>query len=449
MTELHVLSNTPVELETVGGRTIELQTTTPPVDGVISVNGKQGVVVLTASDIQGAGAVPSSVRQAIYTLLNNAAYATTGLTDEIAVVESWAEEVTSLTLNKSTLSLSSNTPQTVTATVVPSGSTVTWSSSDTDVATVVAGVVTGVGNGECVITATAGDLSATCAVTVSGFATLESISAVYTQSGTVYDTDSLDSLKADLVVTATYSDTSTTTVPSTDYTLSGTLAVGTSTITVVYHGQTDTFSVTVTESVVPSIYRQVPYVASIGSNNPLVNTGVTPTSSGAIYVEIGLMFTAVSGSAIYMIGGNSGGGAGGAIGFGIGTNADGTVIQCFNGIVASVSPNNGESIVGQYYEATATFTSTSASISVGALSDTKTGSGRSHTQPTCLFGIKRKDSSTVEYASKGRIYYARVTNGGDLILDLIPCVRISDNAAGFYDVVNENFITATGLTAGE
>lgn len=75
-----------------------------------------------------------------------------------------------------------------------------------------------------------------------------SISAVYTQSGDVYDTDTLDDLKADLVVTATLKDSTTETVPDTDYTLSGTLAVGTSTITVSYGGKTTTFNVTVTEA---------------------------------------------------------------------------------------------------------------------------------------------------------------------------------------------------------
>ena len=75
-------------------------------------------------------------------------------------------------------------------------------------------------------------------------ADLVSISAVYTQSGTVYNTDSLDSLRADLVVTATYSNGDVQTV--TDYVLSGTLAEGTSTITVSYGGKTATFEVTVT-----------------------------------------------------------------------------------------------------------------------------------------------------------------------------------------------------------
>lgn len=76
-------------------------------------------------------------------------------------------------------------------------------------------------------------------------ANLQSISAVYTQSGTVYDTDSLDVLKEDLVVTAHYDDGSTETV--TDYTLSGIFTVGASTVTVVYGGKTASFSVTVTE----------------------------------------------------------------------------------------------------------------------------------------------------------------------------------------------------------
>lgn len=73
---------------------------------------------------------------------------------------------------------------------------------------------------------------------------LVSISAVYTQSGTVYNTDNLDSLKSDLVVTAHMSDSTTQTV--TNYALSGTLAVGTSTITITYGGKTTTFNVTVT-----------------------------------------------------------------------------------------------------------------------------------------------------------------------------------------------------------
>lgn len=87
-------------------------------------------------------------------------------------------------------------------------------------------------------------------------ATLVSISAVYTQSGTVYDTDTLDSLRDDLVVTAHYDDSSSEVV--TTYTLSGTLAEGTSTITVTYGGKTTSFNVTVTERLtsISAVYTQ-------------------------------------------------------------------------------------------------------------------------------------------------------------------------------------------------
>ena len=75
----------------------------------------------------------------------------------------------------------------------------------------------------------------------------ESISAVFTQGDAViWDTSSLDDLKQYLVVTATYGDSSTAQVF--DYTLSGTLTAGTSTITVSYMEKTATFSVTVTHN---------------------------------------------------------------------------------------------------------------------------------------------------------------------------------------------------------
>ena len=146
--------------------------------------------------------------------------------------------------------------QQLTATLTPAESTdtVSWSSSNTSVATVSdTGLVTGVALGSATITATAGNVSATCSVLISAV-TVTSISAVYTQSETVYDTDSLDSLKSDLVVTATWSDSSTSTVASSDYSLSGTLTVGTSTITVSYGGETTTFTVTVTQHTINAWY---------------------------------------------------------------------------------------------------------------------------------------------------------------------------------------------------
>lgn len=96
-------------------------------------------------------------------------------------------------------------------------------------------------------------------------ATLVSISAVYTQGGTVYASTPLDDLKTDLVVTALWDDSTTTTV--TDYTLSGTLAVGTSTVTVSYSGKTTTFTVIVSEYVPQSYSLSEP--TQTGDQNAL------------------------------------------------------------------------------------------------------------------------------------------------------------------------------------
>ena len=85
------------------------------------------------------------------------------------------------------------------------------------------------------------------AVATQRVATLSSINAVFVQgSAVIYSDYSLDSLKQYLTVTATWSDSSTSVLADNEYTLSGTLTTGTSTITVSYDGKTDTFTVIVT-----------------------------------------------------------------------------------------------------------------------------------------------------------------------------------------------------------
>lgn len=126
-------------------------------------------------------------------------------------------------------------------------------------------------------------------------ANLVSISCVYTQSGTVYDTDTLDSLKSDLVVTAHYDNNTTQTVTS--YTLSGTLTEGTSTITVSYGGKTTTFTVAVTHATVQmtvtndlwlcstsnsttTTNENEPYIATLTPNIGWTFSNVTVTMGG-------------------------------------------------------------------------------------------------------------------------------------------------------------------------
>ena len=70
-----------------------------------------------------------------------------------------------VTISQETASVEVGSSVTLTATASDE-SAITWSSSDTDVATVSGGVVTGVSAGTATITATSGDATATCTVTV-------------------------------------------------------------------------------------------------------------------------------------------------------------------------------------------------------------------------------------------------------------------------------------------
>ena len=124
-------------------------------------------------------------------------------------------------------------------------------------------------------------------ITATAVLAAQSITATYTQSGTVYNTDTLDSLKADLVVTANYAGGTSETVPASNYTLSGTLTVGTSTVTVNYAGLTDTFDVTVSHVAVQPIYAwdlTSSLTDSVG--------GITATTTATLTSGTGLVFSA-------------------------------------------------------------------------------------------------------------------------------------------------------------
>lgn len=92
-------------------------------------------------------------------------FAACGNTEE----EQQTVAVTSVTVSPAALSLIAGESGTLTATIAPENATektVTWTSSDNAVATVENGEVTAVGAGTATITATAGGVSGTCAVTV-------------------------------------------------------------------------------------------------------------------------------------------------------------------------------------------------------------------------------------------------------------------------------------------
>lgn len=237
----------------------QYQSSVPTIDSTLTITGAAADAKKTGdeiadlrSSIEQASGLTSAIKSALLQLAQKVAYIDEdGQTyyDDLYDALYPPIVVTAITLSANSLSFGTlNSTQQLTATTTPVGGEVIWSSSNPSVATVSAtGLVTAVAWGNATITATSGNVSATCSVAIAQ-ATVTSISATYTQSGDVYDSDSLDSLKTDLVVTATWSNQTTSTVASSDYTLSGTLTAGTSTITVSYSGQTTTFNVTVSKS---------------------------------------------------------------------------------------------------------------------------------------------------------------------------------------------------------
>ena len=107
--------------------------------------------------------------------------------------------------------------------------------------------------GESEITVSSSGFSTTFTVNVTA-ESMTGINAVFTQGSVkVFTTTNIDSLKEYLKVTAVYNSGRTEDIASGDYTLSGTLSVGTSAITVAYSGKETTFNVTVSEIAVESI----------------------------------------------------------------------------------------------------------------------------------------------------------------------------------------------------
>jgi hypothetical protein len=116
----------------------------------------------------------------------------------------------------------------------------------------VSAVLTAAGAAVVTVTHTASGAVATFNAAVTAVV-LDRITAVYTPGGIVYPSAALDTLKANLVVTAVQNNGATATLDASAYTLGGTLAAGTSTVTVAYAGKLTAFTLTVTEAALTGI----------------------------------------------------------------------------------------------------------------------------------------------------------------------------------------------------
>ena len=197
---------------------------------------------------EGAGGLTPAIKEALLQIARKTTYVDAHGQDYYDDLYEALYNVTSIIINPSSVSLDQiGATAQLTARTIPSGNPITWASSNPNIATVdQTGLVTSVGYGNTTIVASSGNVAASCSILVAELELL-SISAIYTQSSPVYDTDTLARLTSDVVVTAHWDNGTDTIIPSTEYTLSGSLTVGQSVITVSYGGKTDTFTVTVSE----------------------------------------------------------------------------------------------------------------------------------------------------------------------------------------------------------
>ena len=271
---------------------------------------------------------------------------------------------------------------------------------------------------------------------------LVSITASYDQDRPIYNIDTQEEAYAkialDLSVTANYSDGTSETV--TGYTLSGTLEVGTNTVTVTYEGKTTTISVLVL-SYIPAEYQQVEWIGMDGRNG----------SANDRYIDLGFIPTLTTGLKFRM-------------------RATGTQVANFFGIRQTTSGNNNAMLMLSYSSThkigVARWGSATElipydtdwhdyeimpnSIKVDGteyeLADP--GSGQSiTTQTLSLFGVYANVSGTLKWFDGGThdiggIFYTY--NGTAITGEFVPCYRKSDNAIGVYDRIGETFIAGHG-----
>lgn len=90
-----------------------------------------------------------------------------------------------------------------------------------------------------------------------------------------------------------------------------------------------------------------------------------------------------------------------------------------------------------------------AEVTLNGVTTSKTSSSGSDSKPTnnANIGIGSRSVTANSGTATHRIYSVKIWRQGSLVRDYRPCIRVSDNVAGFYDVVNSTFNPSTGTEA--
>lgn len=261
------------------------------------------------------------------------------------------------------------------------------------------------------------------------------IAAVYTQSGTVYTTDTLDSLKSDLVVTAYYDDGTSADVTSAAV-LSGTLTKGTSTITATYSGKTATFNVTVSV-----LYQYVEYIKATGTQyiktDLVVGNYNGSQSNSPNHYRFEMDFVRDAWQSNYatnlLFAAGSSGGC--WIGYVNGKTAIGM------GTSAGMYFSDGDLTRHSYVYTATTTTGTFERDDGVKINRTFSSGGNAN---VTLFYWRVAEGTQNDFHFNGKLYSFSAYLDGTLVMDLKPCYRTTDNEIGMYDEVNDRFYTNDG-----
>ena len=114
----------------------------------------------------------------------------------------------------------------------------------------------------------------------------------------------------------------------------------------------------------------------------------------------------------------------------------------FSGTSATISPMNGAEMLNTKIPIVGTLNSDGAYITDGIHEATALFTPRTiNVDYLWLFGVKKYNTNQIANEFIGRIYYIEVLENGVEVLNLVPCYRIADSAPGFYDLVNNSFIS--------
>lgn len=207
-------------------------------------------------------------------------------------------EQPSISLSANSKSLNVGETTTLIATTTPSDQSVTWTSSNTSVATVSRGNIIAKANGTAVITAkftyNGNTYRKTCNITVGTPVVIETMGILAFPSETLYIGDQLD---VDTIqIRVEYSD-GTEDILTDGFTVTGfdSSSAGTKTVTVSYEGFTDTFTVTVKT---PSITLSSSSKAmSVGDTSAITAT-TTPSGQAVTWTSSNTSVATVSGGTI-------------------------------------------------------------------------------------------------------------------------------------------------------